>query len=162
LFSAATLKLLHLSIQLCQGEPRAALNLASYGRSHALKLSKEDVLLYSAKVFLFIFHFIFLIAFTIFEISHMGVDIHDSYLGPRSSPRPRCLPSLQSRPHPRRLPCIPPSTAPTSSRQSFRFQQSYLKLYSDFNSYLKLCLDYLQTFSCLARSSGILSLQAIW
>ncbi|AQK44655.1 RNA-metabolising metallo-beta-lactamase family protein, partial [Zea mays] len=32
-----------------QGEPRAALNLASYGRSHALKLSKEDVLLYSAK-----------------------------------------------------------------------------------------------------------------
>ncbi|CAO1942149.1 unnamed protein product [Urochloa humidicola] len=33
-----------------QGEPRAALNLASYGGSHALKLSKEDVLLYSAKV----------------------------------------------------------------------------------------------------------------
>jgi hypothetical protein len=72
---------LHLSIQLCQGEPRAALNLASYGGSHALKLSKEDVLLYSAKVFLFIFHFIFLIAFTIFEISHMGVVIHVSYLG---------------------------------------------------------------------------------
>ncbi|AQK45193.1 RNA-metabolising metallo-beta-lactamase family protein [Zea mays] len=33
-----------------QGEPRAALNLASYGGSHTLKLSKEDVLLYSAKV----------------------------------------------------------------------------------------------------------------
>ncbi|KAG2658925.1 hypothetical protein PVAP13_1KG323800 [Panicum virgatum] len=33
-----------------QGEPRAALNLASYGGSHALKLSKDDVLLYSAKV----------------------------------------------------------------------------------------------------------------
>ncbi|KAL6899180.1 hypothetical protein ACP4OV_005838 [Aristida adscensionis] len=33
-----------------QAEPRAALNLASYGGSHALKLSKEDVLLYSAKV----------------------------------------------------------------------------------------------------------------
>ncbi|KAJ1279424.1 hypothetical protein BS78_04G155700 [Paspalum vaginatum] len=33
-----------------QGEPRAALNLASYGGSHALKLSNEDVLLYSAKV----------------------------------------------------------------------------------------------------------------
>ncbi|KAL5652914.1 hypothetical protein ACJX0J_038372, partial [Zea mays] len=32
------------------GEPRAALNLASYGGSHALKLSKEDVFLYSAKV----------------------------------------------------------------------------------------------------------------
>ncbi|PWZ06106.1 Ribonuclease J, partial [Zea mays] len=45
-----TLKLLHLSIQLCQGEPRGALNLASYGGSHALKLSKEDVFLYSAKV----------------------------------------------------------------------------------------------------------------
>lgn len=71
--SSATLKLLHLCIQLCQGEPRAALNLASYGGSHALKLSKEDVLLYSAKVFLSILHFIFLIAFTIFEISHMEV-----------------------------------------------------------------------------------------
>ncbi|VAI57648.1 hypothetical protein VPH35_110968 [Triticum aestivum] len=33
-----------------QAEPRAALNLASYGGSHALKLCKEDVLLYSAKV----------------------------------------------------------------------------------------------------------------
>ncbi|KAF1893247.1 hypothetical protein Lal_00001695 [Lupinus albus] len=33
-----------------QAEPRAALNLASYGSSHAFKLSKEDVLLYSAKV----------------------------------------------------------------------------------------------------------------
>ncbi|XP_006647353.1 ribonuclease J isoform X2 [Oryza brachyantha] len=33
-----------------QAEPRAALNLASFGGSHALKLSKEDVLLYSAKV----------------------------------------------------------------------------------------------------------------
>ncbi|KAL8118462.1 ribonuclease J-like isoform X3 [Apium graveolens] len=33
-----------------QAEPRAALNLASYGCSHSLKLSKEDVILYSAKV----------------------------------------------------------------------------------------------------------------
>ncbi|XP_050259335.1 ribonuclease J isoform X3 [Quercus robur] len=33
-----------------QAEPRAALNLASYGGSHSLKLSKEDVILYSAKV----------------------------------------------------------------------------------------------------------------
>ncbi|XP_011024044.1 PREDICTED: uncharacterized protein LOC105125338 [Populus euphratica] len=33
-----------------QAEPRAALNLASYGSSHALKLKKEDVILYSAKV----------------------------------------------------------------------------------------------------------------
>ncbi|KAI5562909.1 hypothetical protein POPTR_015G093600v4 [Populus trichocarpa] len=33
-----------------QAEPRAALNLASYGSSHALKLNKEDVILYSAKV----------------------------------------------------------------------------------------------------------------
>ena len=35
---------------LCQAEPRAALNLASYGSSHSLKLSKEDIILYSAKV----------------------------------------------------------------------------------------------------------------
>lgn len=35
---------------ICQAEPRAALNLASYGGSHSLKLSKEDVILYSAKV----------------------------------------------------------------------------------------------------------------
>ncbi|XP_020210779.1 ribonuclease J isoform X2 [Cajanus cajan] len=33
-----------------QAEPRAALNLASYGSSHAFKLTKEDVVLYSAKV----------------------------------------------------------------------------------------------------------------
>ncbi|CAI8609766.1 unnamed protein product [Vicia faba] len=33
-----------------QAEPRAALNLASYGNSHAFKLTKEDVLLYSAKI----------------------------------------------------------------------------------------------------------------
>ncbi|KAK8680325.1 hypothetical protein V6N13_109273 [Hibiscus sabdariffa] len=33
-----------------QAEPRAALNLASYGSSHAFKLKKEDVVLYSAKV----------------------------------------------------------------------------------------------------------------
>uniref|UniRef100_A0A2N9EKV9 Myb-like domain-containing protein n=1 Tax=Fagus sylvatica TaxID=28930 RepID=A0A2N9EKV9_FAGSY len=33
-----------------QAEPRAALNLASFGGSHSLKLSKEDVILYSAKV----------------------------------------------------------------------------------------------------------------
>ncbi|KAI8529198.1 hypothetical protein RHMOL_Rhmol12G0205800 [Rhododendron molle] len=33
-----------------QAEPRAALNLASYGSSHSLKLSKEDIVLYSAKV----------------------------------------------------------------------------------------------------------------
>lgn len=33
-----------------QAEPRAALNLASYASSHSLKLSKEDVILYSAKV----------------------------------------------------------------------------------------------------------------
>ncbi|KAK1272146.1 hypothetical protein QJS04_geneDACA014123 [Acorus gramineus] len=33
-----------------QAEPRAALNLASYGGSHLLKLNKEDVILYSAKV----------------------------------------------------------------------------------------------------------------
>lgn len=33
-----------------QAEPRAALNLASYGSSHSLKLSKEDRILYSAKV----------------------------------------------------------------------------------------------------------------
>lgn len=35
---------------LCQAEARAALNLASYGSSHSLKLSKEDTILYSAKV----------------------------------------------------------------------------------------------------------------
>ena len=35
---------------LCQAEPRAALNLASYGSSHSFKLNKEDVILYSAKV----------------------------------------------------------------------------------------------------------------
>ncbi|CAH9119531.1 unnamed protein product [Cuscuta epithymum] len=33
-----------------QAEPRAALNLASYGSSHLLKLNKEDLILYSAKV----------------------------------------------------------------------------------------------------------------
>ncbi|XWS51390.1 hypothetical protein CRYUN_Cryun12cG0172500 [Craigia yunnanensis] len=33
-----------------QAEPRAALNLASYGSSHSFKLNKEDVILYSAKV----------------------------------------------------------------------------------------------------------------
>ncbi|GLT51770.1 hypothetical protein SLA2020_251550 [Shorea laevis] len=33
-----------------QAEPRAALNLASYGGSHSFKLTKEDVILYSAKV----------------------------------------------------------------------------------------------------------------
>ncbi|KAI5653607.1 hypothetical protein M9H77_30794 [Catharanthus roseus] len=32
-----------------QAEPRAALNLASYGSSHSLKLDKEDLILYSAK-----------------------------------------------------------------------------------------------------------------
>ncbi|KAK7389187.1 hypothetical protein VNO78_24022 [Psophocarpus tetragonolobus] len=33
-----------------QAEPRAALNLASYGNSHSFKLTKEDLILYSAKV----------------------------------------------------------------------------------------------------------------
>ncbi|XP_010909137.1 ribonuclease J isoform X2 [Elaeis guineensis] len=33
-----------------QGEPRSALNLASFGSSHSLKLGKDDVILYSAKV----------------------------------------------------------------------------------------------------------------
>ncbi|KAJ3678136.1 hypothetical protein LUZ60_001939 [Juncus effusus] len=33
-----------------QAEPRAALNLASYGGGHSLKLSHEDLILYSAKV----------------------------------------------------------------------------------------------------------------
>ncbi|XP_027334131.1 ribonuclease J isoform X1 [Abrus precatorius] len=33
-----------------QAEPRAALNLASYGSSHSFKLTKEDIVLYSAKV----------------------------------------------------------------------------------------------------------------
>ncbi|KAK7265572.1 hypothetical protein RJT34_33193 [Clitoria ternatea] len=33
-----------------QAEPRAALNLASYGSSHSFKLTKEDLVLYSAKV----------------------------------------------------------------------------------------------------------------
>ncbi|KAF3329457.1 Ribonuclease J [Carex littledalei] len=33
-----------------QAEPRAALNLASYGGAHSLRLTKEDVILYSAKV----------------------------------------------------------------------------------------------------------------
>ncbi|KAM0946575.1 putative beta-lactamase transcription factor MYB family [Dioscorea sansibarensis] len=33
-----------------QAEPRAALNLASFGGSHSLKLNKDDVILYSAKV----------------------------------------------------------------------------------------------------------------
>ncbi|XVF11547.1 hypothetical protein REPUB_Repub08aG0037200 [Reevesia pubescens] len=33
-----------------QAEPRAALNLASYGSSHSFKLNKKDVILYSAKV----------------------------------------------------------------------------------------------------------------
>ncbi|XP_060172204.1 ribonuclease J-like isoform X2 [Lycium barbarum] len=32
-----------------QAEPRAALNLASYGSSHSLKLNKEDLVLYSPK-----------------------------------------------------------------------------------------------------------------
>lgn len=35
---------------MCQAEPRAALNLASYGSSHSLKLTKNDIILYSAKV----------------------------------------------------------------------------------------------------------------
>ena len=35
---------------ICKAEPQTALNLASYGGSHSLKLSKEDVILYSAKV----------------------------------------------------------------------------------------------------------------
>ncbi|XP_054806130.1 ribonuclease J isoform X2 [Prosopis cineraria] len=33
-----------------QAEPRAALNLASYGGGHSFKLTKEDIILYSAKV----------------------------------------------------------------------------------------------------------------
>ncbi|CAA2933668.1 ribonuclease J isoform X2 [Olea europaea subsp. europaea] len=33
-----------------QAEPRAALNLASHGSSHSLRLNKEDMILYSAKV----------------------------------------------------------------------------------------------------------------
>ncbi|KAL6182602.1 hypothetical protein ACLB2K_044021 [Fragaria x ananassa] len=33
-----------------QAEPRAALNLASFGGSHSVKLTKEDIILYSAKV----------------------------------------------------------------------------------------------------------------
>ncbi|EEF51809.1 conserved hypothetical protein [Ricinus communis] len=33
-----------------QAEPRAALNLASYGSSHSFKLNKDDIILYSAKV----------------------------------------------------------------------------------------------------------------
>lgn len=33
-----------------QAEPRAALNLASHGSSHSLKLNKDDLILYSAKV----------------------------------------------------------------------------------------------------------------
>ncbi|KAI4343630.1 hypothetical protein L6164_010958 [Bauhinia variegata] len=33
-----------------QAEPRAALNIASYGSSHSFKLTMEDVILYSAKV----------------------------------------------------------------------------------------------------------------
>lgn len=33
-----------------QGEPRAALNLASFGSSHSLRLGKDDKILYSAKV----------------------------------------------------------------------------------------------------------------
>ncbi|XP_061366538.1 ribonuclease J-like isoform X2 [Gastrolobium bilobum] len=33
-----------------QAEPRAALNIASYGSNHSFKLTKEDVVLYSAKV----------------------------------------------------------------------------------------------------------------
>ncbi|CAL8158121.1 unnamed protein product [Prunus armeniaca] len=33
-----------------QAEPRAALNLASFGSSHSVKLTKEDIILYSAKV----------------------------------------------------------------------------------------------------------------
>lgn len=33
-----------------QAEPRAALNIASFGGSHSLKLTKEDIILYSAKV----------------------------------------------------------------------------------------------------------------
>lgn len=40
----------YLRCKTCQAEPRAALNLASYGSSHSLKLTKEDVILYSAKV----------------------------------------------------------------------------------------------------------------
>lgn len=39
-----------MTVVLCQAEPRAALNLSSYGSSHSLKLSKDDILLYSAKV----------------------------------------------------------------------------------------------------------------
>lgn len=41
-----------------QAEPRAALNLASYGSSHSLKLNKEDLILYSAKVLNVIFMYI--------------------------------------------------------------------------------------------------------
>ena len=37
-------------VLLYQAEPRAALNLASHGSSHLFKLSKEDIILYSAKV----------------------------------------------------------------------------------------------------------------
>lgn len=33
-----------------QAEPRAALNLASFGSSHSLKLNKDDLVLYSAKI----------------------------------------------------------------------------------------------------------------
>ena len=44
-----------LRLMLCQAEPRAALNLASFGSSHSLKLNKKDVILYSAKVISLIF-----------------------------------------------------------------------------------------------------------
>ena len=40
------------NISLLQAEPRAALNLASMGSSRLLKLHKNDVVLYAAKVFL--------------------------------------------------------------------------------------------------------------
>lgn len=38
------------SVLLYQAEQRAALNLASHGSSHSLRLNKEDMILYSAKV----------------------------------------------------------------------------------------------------------------
>ncbi|XP_019175499.1 PREDICTED: uncharacterized protein LOC109170789 isoform X2 [Ipomoea nil] len=49
-YAFANCILVYLNLLLCQAEPRAALNLASYGSSHSLKLSKDDLILYSAKV----------------------------------------------------------------------------------------------------------------
>lgn len=58
---------------MCQAEPRAALNLASHGSSHALKLNKDDIILYSAKVIksTFALNLIFVIFWVKYSINRL-------------------------------------------------------------------------------------------